>query len=139
MTLVVAIAWGLATYIAVQFANLLYVLAGAGMGWAAKVEVQEIQTGYGPPLFHRHLRGARFRIALFPLGGYTQFKEIDDDEDEAGSYQSVAPLIGMLHHERVRDGMFCRLALSALELDDTRKPEPTSAPRRFRFSLILNS
>ncbi len=53
--------------------------------------------------------------------------------------QAVAPLIGLMHHERVGDSLFSRFALSALELDDTRKPEPTSAPRHFRFSLSLSS
>jgi hypothetical protein len=32
--------------------------------------------------------------------------------------------------------LFCQLQLSALELDDTRKPSPYAAgPRRFRFSV----
>jgi hypothetical protein len=51
--------------------------------------------------------------------------------------RATAPLLGMLTH-RVSDGrLFCQLILSALELDDTRKPCAYQAgPRRIRFSLI---
>ena len=50
--------------------------------------------------------------------------------------RATAPLLGMLTHRRLRGGTFCQLALSALELDDTRKPAPfAQGPRRFRFSL----
>jgi hypothetical protein len=47
----------------------------------------------------------------------------------------------MLTHRPARraDGsasLFCQLQLSALELDDTRKPTPyRPGPRRFRFSV----
>jgi Glycosyl hydrolase family 57 len=51
--------------------------------------------------------------------------------------RATAPLLGLLTH-RVSDGrVFCQLMLSALELDDTRKPAPyADGPRRFRFSLV---
>jgi len=50
--------------------------------------------------------------------------------------RNTAPLLGLLTHKRLRNGVFCQLALSALELDDTSKPTPLySGPRRFRFSL----
>jgi hypothetical protein len=50
--------------------------------------------------------------------------------------RAMAPLLGMLTHRRLKGGTFCQLALSALELDDTRKPAPfTPGPRRFRFSV----
>lgn len=50
--------------------------------------------------------------------------------------RATAPLLGLLTHRRLRGGMFCQLQLSALELDDTRKPVPLqSGPRRFRFSV----
>lgn len=52
--------------------------------------------------------------------------------------RTAAQLVGMVHHQRTRDGFFCRLALSALELDETRKPEPVAGPRPFRFALTLN-
>ena len=51
--------------------------------------------------------------------------------------RTVAPLIGLMNHERHGDMLFSRLMLSALELDDTRKPEPATAPRHFRFALNL--
>ncbi len=50
--------------------------------------------------------------------------------------RSVAPLLGLLTHRRAGGSLFCQVTLSALELDDTRKPAAyASGPRRFRFSL----
>jgi hypothetical protein len=55
--------------------------------------------------------------------------------------RATAPLLGMLTHRPAKrpDGspsLFCQLQLSALELDDTRKPASyRSGPRRFRFSI----
>ena len=55
--------------------------------------------------------------------------------------RTIAPLLGMLTHRPLttRNGgrsLFCQLQLSALELDDTRKPSSYShGPRRFRFSV----
>jgi hypothetical protein len=50
--------------------------------------------------------------------------------------RGTAPLLGLLTHKRLRGGLFCQLALSALELDDTRKPASLRpGPRRFRFSV----
>jgi hypothetical protein len=53
--------------------------------------------------------------------------------------RTVAPLIGLMNHERHGDTLFSRLMLTALELDDTRKPEPATAPRHFRFALNLSA
>ncbi len=50
--------------------------------------------------------------------------------------RATAPLLGLLTHRRTRQGLFCQLQLSALELDDTSKPSPyREGPRRFRFSV----
>ena len=50
--------------------------------------------------------------------------------------RSIAPLLGMLTHRRAGEKLFCQIQLSALELDDTRKPGAYRAgPRRFRFSV----
>ena len=55
--------------------------------------------------------------------------------------RATAPLLGLLTHRvakdsRGGDSIFCQLTLSALELDDTRKPAPyREGPRRFRFSI----
>jgi hypothetical protein len=55
--------------------------------------------------------------------------------------RSTAPLLGMLTHRPLsgRGGgrsLFCQLQLSALELDDTRKPSAyATGTRRFRFSV----
>jgi hypothetical protein len=53
--------------------------------------------------------------------------------------RAQAPLIGLLVHRVTRGQLFCQLMLSALELDDTRKPAPyRPGPRRVRFSIVGN-
>jgi hypothetical protein len=48
----------------------------------------------------------------------------------------TAPLLGLLTHKQAGGSLFCQFVLSALELDETRKPLAyRSGPRRFRFSL----
>jgi hypothetical protein len=54
--------------------------------------------------------------------------------------RTCAPLLGLLTHRPTRrngkDSAFCQLQLSALELDDTRKPDTyRTGSRRFRFSV----
>jgi hypothetical protein len=50
--------------------------------------------------------------------------------------RATAPLLGLLTHRMSGKKLFCQFALSALELDDTRKPGAYIAgPRRFRFSV----
>jgi hypothetical protein len=55
--------------------------------------------------------------------------------------RATAPLLGLLTHRPARRAggaasVFCQLQLSALELDDTRKPGAyEQGPRRFRFSI----
>lgn len=50
--------------------------------------------------------------------------------------RETAPLLGLVTHIKTGRGAFCRFTLSALELDDTRKPANyRGGPRRFRFSL----
>jgi hypothetical protein len=50
--------------------------------------------------------------------------------------RTTAPLLGLLHHRRVGGSLFCQLMLSALELDETRKPMAyRPGPRTFRFSV----
>jgi hypothetical protein len=50
--------------------------------------------------------------------------------------RETAPLVGLINHRRTGGKLFCQAMLSALELDDTRKPAPyREGPRRFRFSI----
>ena len=50
--------------------------------------------------------------------------------------RATAPLLGLLTHRRAAGSVFCQLQLSALELDETRKPCSFAAgPRRFRFGI----
>ena len=53
--------------------------------------------------------------------------------------QALCPLIGLMHYEPTGDSWFSRLSFSALELDETRKPDPATGPRHFRFALSLNA
>lgn len=50
--------------------------------------------------------------------------------------RATAPLLGLLTHRRIGGSLFCQFVLSALELDDTRKPAVyREGPRRYRFSV----
>ena len=50
--------------------------------------------------------------------------------------RATAPLLGFLTYKRIGGSLFCQFVLSALELDETRKPSPYRAgPRRFRFGI----
>lgn len=72
------------------------------------------------------------------LGMTEGWVEIGDDHKRLRVTvdRTTAPLLGLLTHRRLRGGMFCQLALSALELDDTSKPAGfENGPRRFRFSV----
>lgn len=42
--------------------------------------------------------------------------------------RTVAPLLVMAHNTNAAQGPFCRIVLSAMETDDTRKPDPGPAP-----------
>ena len=76
--------------------------------------------------------------AAHGLGLTEGWAEIGDDNQRIrlSVDRTAAPLLGLLSHRQVKGGVFCQLALSALELDDTRKPTPLCAgARHFRFSL----
>ena len=50
--------------------------------------------------------------------------------------RTIAPLLGLLTHRQIGGKLFCQVVLSALELDDTRKPSAyRDGPRRFRFGV----
>jgi hypothetical protein len=52
--------------------------------------------------------------------------------------QDTAALVGLVTARSVHESQFCRLSLSALEFDETRRTSPDAIhPRRFRFSLGL--
>ena len=77
------------------------------------------------------------------LGMTEGWAEIGDDRTRLRIEvdRSTAPLLGMLTHRPAKRsdgsaGLFCQLQLSAMELDDTRKPASyREGPRRFRFSI----
>lgn len=53
--------------------------------------------------------------------------------------RAVAPLMVMAHNTQTPQGPFCRILLSALETDDTRKPDPGPAPPlHVRYALVLD-
>ncbi len=77
------------------------------------------------------------------LGMTEGWAEIGDDNTRLRIEvdRCTAPLLGMLTHRPAKRsdgsaGLFCQLQLSAMELDDTRKPSNyRDGPRRFRFSI----
>lgn len=72
------------------------------------------------------------------LGMTEGWAELGDDQSRLRVEvdRATAPLLGLLTHKRLGGSLFCQLALSAMELDDTSKPSSfTSGPRRFRFSV----
>ncbi|HEY2010065.1 MAG TPA: hypothetical protein VGH23_13810 [Rhizomicrobium sp.] len=77
------------------------------------------------------------------LGMTEGWAEIGDDRTRLRIEvdRQTAPLMGLLTHRPTRRangsaGLFCQLQLSALELDDTRKPSNyRGGSRRFRFSV----
>lgn len=51
---------------------------------------------------------------------------------------AVAACVGLVEHKPAGGRALCRLMLSAMELDETRKPDPgPSASRRFAYSIVL--
>lgn len=52
--------------------------------------------------------------------------------------REVAPMVGLMNHKPVGNGFFSQLVLSALELDDTRRPETGPTQRQFRFAINLS-
>ena len=76
--------------------------------------------------------------ASYGLGMTEGWAEIGDKEKHfrVEIDRSTAPLLGLLTHRNIGGSLFCQLMLSALELDETRKPAAyRTGPRRFRFSI----
>ena len=74
----------------------------------------------------------------FGIGMTEGWAELGDDKTRVRIEvdRAAAPLLGLLTHARVGGSLFCQLALSALELDETRKPDAYArGPRRFRFGI----
>jgi hypothetical protein len=72
------------------------------------------------------------------LGATEGWIELTDDRHaiHVAIDREIAPLIGLVNHRKAGNKLFCQLLLSALELDDTRKPKAyKDGPRRFRFSV----
>lgn len=74
----------------------------------------------------------------FGIGMTEGWAELGDDKTRVRIEvdRATAPLLGLLTHACLGGSLFCQLALSALELDETRKPASyRDGPRRVRFSL----
>jgi hypothetical protein len=53
--------------------------------------------------------------------------------------RQISPLMVMAHHTPTAQGPFCRIVLSAMETDDTRKPGPgPNAPLHIRYAVELD-
>jgi hypothetical protein len=76
----------------------------------------------------------------FGLGMTEGWADIGDDMTRVRVEvdRQTAPLLGLLTHRRIGGSLFCQLALSALELDETRKPSAyREGLRRVRFSIHM--
>ncbi|HEY5338952.1 MAG TPA: hypothetical protein VIJ85_12160, partial [Rhizomicrobium sp.] len=74
----------------------------------------------------------------FGIGMTEGWAELGDDKTRirVDVDRGTAPLLGFLTHRQVGGSLFCQLQLSALELDETRKPQAyEEGPRRFRFGI----
>jgi len=101
--------------------------------------------GDAPETFHlkdhevEHGRAVSFLVSSSHGLGMTEgWAEIGDADTRLRIEvdRATAPLLGLISHRPTSQGVFCQFMLSALELDDTRKPAVYRAgPRRFRFSL----
>jgi hypothetical protein len=72
------------------------------------------------------------------IGMTEGWAELGDDQTRVRIEidRATAPLLGLLTHRRASGSVFCQLQLSALELDETRKPDAYArGPRRFRFGI----
>jgi hypothetical protein len=72
------------------------------------------------------------------IGMTEGWAEIGDDKTRIRVEvdRQTAPLLGLLVHRQTGGSLFCQLMLSALELDETRKPAPyRPGPRSFRFRI----
>jgi len=115
-------------------------------GWSPDLRVITHNGGSSPETFllkdQRVEYGASVSFLVSSaqgLGMTEGWAEIGDDRRRLRIVvdRETAPLLGLVTHINTSRGAFCRFALSALELDDTRKPcAYREGPRRFRFSLI---
>ena len=72
------------------------------------------------------------------IGMTEGWAELGDDQTRVriDVDRTTAPLLGLLTHRLAGGSLFCQLVLSALELDETRKPQAYKhGPRRFRFGI----
>jgi hypothetical protein len=76
----------------------------------------------------------------YGLGMTEGWADIGDDDTRLRIEvdRQTAPLLGLFTHRKVGGSLFCQLALSALELDETRKPASyRDGPRHVRFSIRM--
>jgi hypothetical protein len=74
----------------------------------------------------------------YGIGMTEGWAELGDDQTRVrvDIDRATAPLLGLLTCRRAAGSVFCQLQLSALELDETRKPCAfANGPRRFRFGI----
>ncbi|HUB84289.1 MAG TPA: hypothetical protein VL971_01245, partial [Rhizomicrobium sp.] len=74
----------------------------------------------------------------FGIGMTEGWAELGDNENRVRieTDRATAPLLGLLTHKQIGGSLFCQLQLSALELDETRKPQVyKNGARRFRFGI----
>ncbi len=82
---VTIIALSLATLIAYQAVQFIYVMAQLLIGRLLGASPKRVSLGFGPTIFRQTFRSVQYRLAIVPLGGYTEFVMEDDlKADNAG-------------------------------------------------------
>lgn len=119
---------------AFDFAALSY--AAHNGGWSPeRLPLQNSHVDLGAPV--SFLVSCRSGIGMtegwLELGDGANTIRLEADLGEAAT-------IGLIEHKTVHGLVFCRMMLSALEMDETRRPSPEpSPPRRVRYALTLQN
>lgn len=95
----------LVAFVILQAIILLHVGVMALTGWLFGLHVQEVALGNGPELFGWAIGGIRFKVNLLPIGGYSKFLGVKDDDDplvglesNITSYSELHPLLKVVHN-----------------------------------------
>src|SRR5207302_5482525 len=81
--MVTPILFGVAALLSWSAGVALYVGIQALAGRAVGLAVREVAVGFGPLLFRRTFGTWEFRLAAFPLGGFTRFEDREESRETA--------------------------------------------------------
>lgn len=86
-------------------------------------------------------RAVSFLISCRAGIGMTEGRLQIDDGANAVRLEAdlaTAAVIGLVEHRVIHGQTFCRMMLSALEMDETRRPDTPSPPRTVRYAIALD-